>query len=302
MCHCCYVVCLQLDVRSNPQFRGVAIIIGNSYTRKNIAFSGNKRQLPPLPGSLVDAYKLRKALEHLQFFTVVKTNVTQAELLETLLSPLGHRFGRHPCHRFVFGFCGHGGNDHIFCEDERHVKFSVIVDIISNHQSLKNVPRLFFFDVSRNEGTGTQAEGRSWQSQISNITDVLVACSTSPGYEIFENDEGSVWLSMLANKMITCARGIHDVVMEANEELISMVQPKGFPRLQQPELLDKLDTNVNLLKESGGNFLKIVQINCMCGEYTVANNPGNLNCGDCFIRVFLWENIIVDAKLIDIIW
>ena len=37
-------------------------------------------------------------------------------------------------------------------------------------------------------------------------------------------------------------------------------------------------------------------------ENTVANNPSNLNCGDCFIRVFLWESIIVNAnKLMDII-
>ena len=254
VCHSSYDN-IVLHVGSNPQPRGVAIIIGNSYTRKNV---GDQRQLPPLPGSLVDAYKLRKAMEYLQFFTVAKNNVTQSELLEVLLNPLDHRFGRHPCHRFLFAFCGHGSYDYIFCEDEKHIKFSVIIDIISNHDTLKNVPRLFLFDVSRNEGTSAQAEGTSWQSQISTINNVLVACSTSPGYEIFENDEGSVWLSMLANKMITCARNIHDVVMEANEELNSLVQPKGFPRLQQPELVDKLDTNVNLLKESGEKHIKIL--------------------------------------------
>ena len=227
------------------------MIIGNSYTRKDVIFSENQRELPPLPGSLIDVYKLRKVFEYLQFFTIVKSNVTLTELLDLLVSPLAYTSAPLSCHRFVFAFCGHGSDDFVYCEDEKHFKFSVIINMISNCDSLKDIPRLFFFDVSRNEGTVTDAEDNKWHSQISAVDDVLVAFSTSAGYETFEGDEGSAWLSILANKMITCAKDIHDVVMEANEELMSTVEFMGFPRLQQPELYDKLTTTVNLLNESG---------------------------------------------------
>ena len=63
--------------------------------------------------------------------------------------------------------------------------------MISNCDSLRDIPRLFFFDVSRNEGTIAHAEDDVWHSQISAVDDILVAFSTSVGYETFEGDEGS---------------------------------------------------------------------------------------------------------------
>ena len=153
----------------------------------------------------------------------------------------------------MFAFCGHGGDDFIYCEDEKCIKFSEIVKVtgISNFSSLENIPRLFFFDISRNPETVVYTEDRKWQSQISNIDNILVAFSTSTGYQVLESTEGSLWIGMLANKLTTCAKDIRYVIVEANEELIAIMQSKGILCLQQPELYDKLNTTVNLLDESG---------------------------------------------------
>ena len=234
----------------------MAVIIGNSYTRKDVALRDSQRELPHLPSSLADVYKLKKVFEYLQFFTVVKCNMTQVEFLESLLFPLSHSFGAQACHRFVFVFCGHGGDDFVYCEDEKCIKFSDIIEYISNYTYLRNVPRLFFFDVSRNAGTIPSMENDNWQSQISTVGDVLVAFSTSAGYQALESYKGSLWSNMLATKLITCSKDVHEVVMEANEELATTIQSRRIPCLQQPELLDKLSTTINLLNESSKKHVK----------------------------------------------
>ena len=228
------------------KFRGVAVIIGNSYTR-DVTVSESQRQLTPLPGSLKDINKLRKVFEYLKFFTVVKCNVTQADLLESLLYPLGHSSGPHTCHRFVFAFCGYGGDDFVYCEDEEHVKFSNIIETISNYDSLSNVPRLFFFNVT-NLGIVQHAENKNWHSQISNIDGILIAFSTNTGYKAFKSNQ---WLHTLTNKLVTCAENIQTVIMEASDELFVTMQYEGGPSSQKLELIDNLNTTINLPSESG---------------------------------------------------
>ena len=245
-----------LAMRLTSKLRGVAMIFGNSYTREDLPL---RRKLVPLPTSLSDVDRLRKVFEYLKFFTIVKMNATKDDLLESFPYPLGQSSGPHTCHRFVFAFCGHGDDDCVYCEDEECVNFIDIIKIISLCDSFKSIPRLFFFDVSRNANLSTKTE--KWQSQILENDDILVAFSTSPGYETFDSAVGSVWSGILANKLITCAKDVRNVVMEANEDLITTLQSKGNPCLQKPEMFNKLKTVVNLLSESG---------NYWCSSYTPA--------------------------------
>ena len=173
-------------------------------------------------------------------------NATWTDLLESFLHPLSHSSSPYTCHRFVFAFCGHGGEDFVYCEDEEHVKF---IEIISYCNSFKSIPKIFFFDVSRSTSLSTKPV--NWQSQVSKIDDVLVAHSTSLGYETFDSAAGSIWIGILASKLIICAKDVRDVIMETNEELNTIMQRVGSPCLQKPELFDKLKTTVNLLTESG---------------------------------------------------
>ena len=187
-------------MRLSSKLRGVAVIIGNSYAREDLPL--RRRKLVPLPTLLNDVNRLRAVLEYLKILTIVKLNATKADLSELFLHPLGQssRSGPQTCHRFVFAFCGHVDDDCVYCEDEECVNFIDIIKIISLCDSFKSIPRLFFFDVSRN--TKLSIKAGNWQSQILEIDDILVAFSTSPRYETFDSVVGSVWISILANKLL----------------------------------------------------------------------------------------------------
>ena len=238
--------------------RGVAVIIANSYKETDAAALGVA--LRYLPSSVKDADKLKQAFEYLQFLTVVKYNVTQSELLSFLQS-LAQNPHVQICHRFVFAFYGHGERNIVYCQDRSAVQVSDILNIISNHDSLKSIPRLFFFDIS-------QGSTEKWQPEIFNIDNVIVAFSTSPGSHRFLDGRAcSLWTDILTKKLVTSPQDIRSIIVETNEELIATslrfasfaVQQELTATsvhfddisLQQPQLFGRLNTTVCLLSESG---------------------------------------------------
>ena len=101
-----------------PKHTGVALIIGNSYTRKGLTFTECHRQLPALHGALKDTELMKEAFEYLNFFTSVKHNMTQTELISFLYEVKHHNYPK-SCQRFVLTFSGHGGDGFIYSEDEK---------------------------------------------------------------------------------------------------------------------------------------------------------------------------------------
>ena len=128
------------------------MIIANSYEGAPGVTLG---QLQYLPSSVRDALKLREAFEYLNFITIVKYDVTQSELLSFLRS-LAYNFDEQICDRFVFAFYGYIQDDFVFCGDRNVIQLSDILDIISNHDSLMNIPQIFFFDVNQLTRVNTQ--------------------------------------------------------------------------------------------------------------------------------------------------
>ena len=187
--------------------------------------------------------------------------MTHSELLSFLQS-LAHNPHVQICSRFVFAFYGHGESSIVYCEDRSAVQVSDILKIISNHDPLKNIPRMFFFDIS-------QGSTEKWQPEIFNIDNVIVAFSTSSGsHRFLDGRGGSIWTDILTKKLVTSPQDIRSVIMETNEELVAtssqfagfdLQQEKlaatsvhfaGFS-LQQPQLFGRLNTTVCLLSESG---------------------------------------------------
>ena len=250
-------------LRLTSKLRGVAVIIGNSYAQEDVTLSESQRQPIPLPGSLKDVSKLRIVFEYLKFLTAVKYNVTQADLLELLQHPFGHSPDPCTCHRFVFAFCGHGGDDCVYCEDEEYINFIDIIKTSSNYYSLHTVPRLFFFNVT-NSGIVGHTENKTWHSQISKTDNVLVALSTSTGYGTFESNQ---WLHILAKKLVTCAKNIQTVIKEASDELFVTMHSKGGTDSHKLELIDHLDTTIDLLNESG-DYLYVTTLALSVVQYT----------------------------------
>ena len=250
-----------------PEHRGVALIIGNTYSRQNVTLTqnDNQRQLSPLPyGPIEDTEMMKKAFEYLKFFTIVKRDITQDELVSLLCSMANYRYPK-SCQRFVLTFSGHGGKGFIYSEDEKCVKISDIVAPFASSncdKCLAGIPRLFFFDACRGDKVdqGIKARGgdEKWQSKIPSTGNVLVAYATTEGYKALEGADGGFWTSVLAKKLVSSPDSIYDVLTEVNRELIEKIQGLPGSSFQQPELLGRLNTTVNLLKESGKNSV------CIC--------------------------------------
>ena len=242
-----------------PEHRGLAVIIGNSYTREDVALGKAHRQLPSLHGALKDAESMKKAFKYLKFFIVEKHNMTQDELVSFLYSIANYHGYPKSFQRFVLAFSGHGGNGFVYSEDEKRISINEIVGVFcapnSNDSSLTGIPRLFFFDTCRGdlEDPGIIARGgdEKWQSKIPSTGDVLVAYATTTGYKAFENVSGGLWTSILVEKLVTSSKSIYDTLTEVNRELIDKIREMQGPRFQQPELVGRLNEPIHLLQESG---------------------------------------------------
>ncbi|XP_065885155.1 uncharacterized protein [Dysidea avara] len=247
---------LDKDIPVTDRHKGVAVIIGNSYTREDVLPIA-KRKLHSLRGSLRDADMFKKAFDYLEFLTIVKLNVSEEELM-SFLYPLAHNSSLKSYKRFVFAFSGHGGDGFVCSEDEKKIEVSSIVDVLTPKASsdpLVGIPRLFFFDTCRGEqiDSGFISRGRDemWKHKIPSTGDMLVAFATTPGYKAFEEEKGGVWTNILTNKLVTSFNSIYDILTEVNKELIIKLQSAQMGSFQQPELIGRLNSIICLLKESG---------------------------------------------------
>ena len=246
-----------LELAALPEYRGIAVIIGNTYTRKDIQPAKDCKQLSPLNGPFKDTEAMKEAFDYLRFLTMVKHNLTLDEIKSLLKLLAQHRYPK-SCKRFVFTFSGHGDDGFICCEDGKSMSISDIIAPFSPASggiSLAGIPRLFFFDACRGElidqGVVARGGGGEWRSKIPSTGDVLVAFATTAGYKAFEQYGGGLWTSILAKKLVSSSKSIYDILTEVNEELIAKIGDMQGPSFQQPELLGRLNSIILLLQESG---------------------------------------------------
>ena len=225
--------------------RGVAVIISNSYTRKDISFSNDDRLLQPLNNSPRSVDQLKEAFEYLKFFTIVQYDVTKAEIVTLLTSFTDYSYLR-SYHRFVFAFFGYGDNDTVYCEDEKGITVQEIVATF--FPILSDASRLFFFDIIDSGRIIAHEKDEKWKSKIFNTENILVVFVTTMGYKILQD---SHWTGTLAKKLVTSHDDILNIIMEVNKQL-SVIQPRHMLHLQSICMLNK---TINLLKESGKNFI-----------------------------------------------
>ena len=235
----------------------MAVITGNTYTRKDVQFSKDYKPLLPLHGPVKDMEAMKDAFDYLKFFTLVKRNLTLKES-EALLKSLAQFRFPISCKRFVFTFSGHGGDGFICCEDGKKLYISEIVEAFApkcDNHPLAGIPRLFFFDACRGDsydyGFVPRGGDEEWRSKIPRTGDVLVAFATTAKYKAFEEFGGGLWTSILAKRLVASSNSIYDMLTEVNGELIHKIRTENAPGFQQPELLGRLNEKICLLQESG---------------------------------------------------
>ena len=245
---------IELDISS--EHRGVAVIIGNSYTRMDVMKSHRRLQsLPNVP--IKNTQSMKKAFDYLKFFTIVKHNLTKDELISLLYSLAKYPLPKF-CQRFVLSFSGHGGNGFISSEDEKEIKLNDIFVAFTSpncHNCLAVIPKLFFFDTCRGDlldpGHTLRGGDERWQSKIPSTGEMLVVYATTKGYKAFEGDDIGFWSNILAKKLVSSYDSIYDVLTEVNKEFNEKIRIMEGPSFQLPVLLGRLNTTVRLLQESG---------------------------------------------------
>ena len=103
------------------------MIIGNTYTRRDVIQDDSQRQMRSLPdGPIEDIEMMKEAFVYLKLFTIVKHDITQDKLISLLYSLADCPYPQ-SCKLFVLTFSGYGGKGFVYSEDEKHVKISDIV-------------------------------------------------------------------------------------------------------------------------------------------------------------------------------
>ena len=234
-----------LDACTHPV--GLAIIISNDY--KDVP------TLKILNETEKDGKAMMDALKFLGHATVHLRNVTYASLLDLLRQAEQIKYPS-CCRRVVFVFAGHGKEgDNLITGDGKCIKIQTIVE------KLSTIPmaRLFFIDACRGKlddrGRVVASRGGKPLDEVripSNAYNFLLAHSTIPGHRSYEvENEGGIWMPVLANKLKEVDADINAVLVEVNRELQQRFQDREcFPYMMMPESINRLAESINLLKES----------------------------------------------------
>lgn len=257
-------------VFNSPEAVGLAIIISNDYTSTRHS---------ELPGTQIDAIKMKDTFARLKYATVCRHNIKTLELNSLLVEASRNVHYPPNYKRIVFVFAGHGNhNNCLFMQDgkETHVKSIIKFFLPIEAQHLAHIPKLFFIDACRGDsidpgciaGCHVSCKSRGGEP-LTNLLlpskgNYLLAYSTTSGYQSYEmKDKGGMWLRILAENLRASRKSVLDVLTEVNRALIETYQDASHDciYIQQPELYSTLNETVSFLVEAedlalGNAFMK----------------------------------------------
>ena len=167
----------------NHARRGIALVINiRTYEPNTFKLDERKR-------SEQDVVNLKKTLEYLEFDLKLHENLTANKIREEIqkIAEIDHTAS--DC--FLCVVMSHGDDDKIFASDSEEISFEKIMKPIKDCETLKNKPKLFFFQACRGD---KEMEAKSERSDS--------RVSTKSGHEP-DNKEVKTSLKMHAPKQIT---------------------------------------------------------------------------------------------------
>ncbi len=242
------------DVSSAEQrANGFALIISNDYT-------GAHGAVEKLGGTLIDATLMKSTFEQLKFAVLHKHNVNRLELMELLRQTACCKYP--PSYRrIVIVFSGHGTDNYqLYDQDGKLVKVKDMLEMFfPEREPLQGgLPKLFFIDACRGD-THCRAvlvpKGGNEKTAlpVPQHGNLLVAYSTIPGHQSYEEKgAGGVWMSLLAQRLLSDDTSVLDILTKVNTELLEKYKqdPRWMGFTQQPECLSRLNEKVFLLREA----------------------------------------------------
>jgi hypothetical protein len=242
-----------------PKAIGLAIIITNDYQKISDRHS-------PLAAAEGDGKAMEDSLKALGYAIVRKHNSTLA-LVMSLLDQLDRIRYPPSCKRLAFVFAGHGrwrpDNGHeLITNDGKVLTVNTLLMKSSPSRlsggTLGDRVRLFFIDACRgnlqDEGKMVHRGGElAEEIRISTAphSNMLICYSTLDGFRSYEMNGKGIWLPLVAEKLLKCDKSINDVIIDVNVELKSRFQDKKkYPFMMQPEVICRLNEQVNVFKEN----------------------------------------------------
>lgn len=249
-------------------YLGIALIIANDYR--------NTKGFHPLYGTHNDAQSLQRSLQSLHFKCSVLFDVRAADFARELDDFVCSRVPA-CCKYVLFAFCGHGDDRALFAQDGKRLDVEQVTKKFDADQMahLAGKVRLLLIDACKGDlkdyGVAVQVDLRGGEVNsrggevvphimLPRGANVLVACSTLPGYVSQEvKEEGhlskSVWMPILAEEIARMNASLMDVLVTVNRRmleystLLGEKNPKIFPQIHCITV-NTLLTPVNLVKEA----------------------------------------------------
>ena len=235
--------------RGDGALVGVALIVSNDYSTSNY--------LPRLSGTHKDAENMTAAFTKLKYEVFSRKNIAKQELIDFINKFAAYTYP--PSYRrLVFVFSGAGlpaanGGEKVITEEGDSLNVEELVDKFNpnKYPHLGTMARLFFFDMCR--GTMTQSNHVSMVTcRVPTHGNILIAYSTLPNHQAYEDQSGGVWMRLLAEAIQTQNDDITLVLSNVSNKLAERFKSEksNFPVWQTPQCISQLTEHVNFLKES----------------------------------------------------
>ena len=210
-------ILVERNVFKNPDARGFACIICNDY------YNDDKS----LMGAEEDSHKMDKALQHVNFATVVRNKTAKIEIEALLKVFFSYSYPpNYDC--FVIVFSGHGKSSAILSNNRDPVDIEDIIIKLINSTSFEHSV-LLFVDACRKGSSQTTSKPQS----------LFIAYATNnDSYSYGNPNEGGNWIQQLAKVIGKLKKPTHirDIIISVNDTIITLSAMDKKP--QAPEFRD----------------------------------------------------------------
>ena len=215
--------------------RGITLIINN----ESFADPSEHRKLPDRHGSKRDVLLVEELFGALDFSVKTKQNLSKQQLEGELDDVACQDHSPYDC--FVLWLMSHGKSDYeVFCSDGKTILIQTLQDILSECNTLKGKPKLFFFQACRgtrvDNGVIVTADSATQENKSNESTEVdsgikfrlpthadfLYAFSTVNDHVAFRNDnEGSLFVRCVVDAFREHVASYHilDILTVANHKV-----------------------------------------------------------------------------------
>lgn len=250
-------------IKDKHTANGLALILSNDYK------AVGSPHLSPLPGAVHDGNNMESSLSELNYATCVEPNLSVEGTISLLRAAA--RYTKYPdtYKRIVIVFSGHGtSNQKLYANDGATFSIEEVVSLFSPKKTphLGSIPKIFFIDACRgkriDEGTyvpkGDAATARGGRIveylKVPSMGNCLIAYSTLPEHLSYEHKgQGGLWMSCLADKIVSVDKSITDVLIDVNQELMMRFNTERHilkDAIQQPECITRLNEPINFYAEA----------------------------------------------------